>query len=326
MTDRLASKRTPLVLLANHQEWTARSVESVLRPAGYAVVKAYTGRQATELTGRFRPDLVIVDYRLSDGMGLDVCNAIRDMPTVDRATPFIVATGDQLSRKERHECFKAGIWDIFTTPFDPVELVGKLDTFLGARRQAEEAWEFTHKDPATGLYNWNGLLTRAVELIADARRNARWTACIALGPKRGEPVGVPEGLVADSSDAVLSLFRGDIEPATILDRLTHALREGTRDADSRGILGSNDFLVLAPGTDEEGAAILAGRLVEALNDQALFGKRQPEGEWSAGYYAAQDETGGSLVAEDLLGRTMEALRTAQHATNGTGAVLPFHPA
>ena len=46
-----------LVLLVNQEEWTARSVESVLEPAGYAVVKAYTGRQAVELAARLN-DLV----------------------------------------------------------------------------------------------------------------------------------------------------------------------------------------------------------------------------------------------------------------------------
>ena len=181
MTDQHAASRAPIILLVNRQEWTARSVESVLQPAGFAVVKAYTGRQAIELAARLRPDLVIVDYKLTDVLGLDACRAIRELPTVDDTTPFVIATTASLNRKERHECFRAGIWDIFSSPFDPVELVGKLKTFLSARRQVEEAWDSTHKDPATGLYNWNGLLARAVELVADAQRSRRWTACVALG-------------------------------------------------------------------------------------------------------------------------------------------------
>ena len=185
MADQHAASRAPIVLLVNRQEWTARSVESVLQPAGFAVVKAYTGRQAIELAARLRPDLVIVDYKLSDILGLEVCRAIRELATVDDATPFIIATAVGLSRQERHECFKAGVWDIFSSPFDPVELVGKLTTFLSARRQVEHALESTHKDPATGLYNWNGLFERAVELVADAQRNRRWTAGVAVGPRKG---------------------------------------------------------------------------------------------------------------------------------------------
>ena len=99
MTEQQAVLRAPIILLVNSQEWTARSVESVLRPAGYAVVKAYTGHQATEVAGRLRPDLVMVDYRLSDVMGLDACRTIREVATVDQATPFIIASASHLSRQ-----------------------------------------------------------------------------------------------------------------------------------------------------------------------------------------------------------------------------------
>ncbi len=322
MTDQPVARRAPILLLVNSQEWTARSVESVLRPAGYAVVKAYTGRQATELAARLRPDLVLIDYRLSDMMGLDTCRAIRDLPTVDPVTPFIIATAVHLSRNERRECYRAGIWDIFSSPFDPVEFLGKLETFLSARRQVEDAWEFTHKDPTTGLYNWAGLLTRAVELIADAHRNERWTACVAVGPKDGQTVVTSKESSGDGSEKLFQLYQKDPEFPELLDRITATLADTTRDADSIGILGTNDFLVLAPGTDEKGAAILASRLVEALDDSARpTGPRRPSLEFSAGYYAALDGTGGSLMAEDLFARATDALRSAQEAPNGSRSVL-----
>ncbi len=262
-------------------------MESVLQLAGFTVVKAYTGRQAIELAVRLRPDLVIVDCKLTDIMGLDACRAMRELPTVDDTTPFVITTTDSLNRKERHECFRAGIWDIFSSPFDPVELVGKLEAFLSARRQVEHALESTHKDPATGLYNWNGLFARAVELVADAQRNRRWTACVALGPREGQTVVSSEGLVEGSSDKVLRISLSDPGSPRLLDRIATALFEATRDSDSTGILDTNDFLVLAPGTDEEGAATLATRLVEALNDQAILKeRRRSELRFSAGYYAA----------------------------------------
>lgn len=323
MTDQPVARRAPILLLVNSQEWTARSVESVLRPAGYAVVKAYTGRQATELAARLRPDLVLIDYRLSDMMGLDTCRAIRDLPTVDPVTPFIIATAVHLSRNERRECYRAGIWDIFSSPFDPVEFLEKLETFLSARRQVEDAWEFTHKDPTTGLYNWAGLLTRAVELIADAHRNERWTACVAVGPKNGQTVVTSKESSGDGSEKLFQLYQKDPEFPELLDRITATLADTTREADSIGILGTNDFLVLAPGTDEKGAAIMASRLVEALDDSARpTGPRRPSLEFSAGYYAAVDGTGGSLMAEDLLARATDALRSAQGATNGSVSAPP----
>ena len=270
MTAPQALPRAPNILLVSRQEWTARSLESVLQPAGFAVVKAYTGRQAIESAIKVRPDLVIVDYQLTDIAGLDTCRRIRELPTVDDSTPFVIATAASLSRKERHECFEAGIWDIFSSPIDSVELVCKLKTFLSAFRRIEEALEATHRDPGTGLYNWNGLFARAVELVADAQRSRRWTACVALGPGEGQNIVSSEEFVGDSSDEVLRISPSDTESPRLLNRIAAALFEATRDSDSTGILGTNDFLVLAPGTDEEGAAVLATRLVETLNNRVLL--------------------------------------------------------
>ena len=327
MTDQNAASRAPIVLLVNGHEWAARSVESVLQPAGFAVVKSYTGQQAINLVVRVRPDLVIVDYKLPDMLGLDACRAIRATPSIDDTAPFIVATDAVLSRKERHECFRAGIWDIFSSPFDPVELVMKLERFLDARRQVEDAWKSTHRDPTTGLYNWNGLLARAVEMVADAQRSQRWTACVALGPGEGQSVVSSEEFANGSSDDVLKVPLSDPPVPRLLDRIAATLLEATRDSDSTGILSTNEFLVLAPGTDEEGAAILARRLVEALNERTVpEERRRSDLQFSAGYFAALNPTGGSLKAKDLIGQTMEALRAALITDPRSGTILPFHRA
>ena len=180
--------------------------------------------------------------------------------------------------------------------------MAKLETFLSARREVQDALEFTHSDPATGLYNWNGLLTRAVEMVADAQRSGRWTGCVAIGPREGHP--------------------GRRE---LLDRIAKTLEEVTRDSDPTGFLGSTDFIVLAPGTDEEGTAILAQRLIDSLHGAPRSEERRKSAlEFAAGYYSARDEDGGSLRAQDLVERTMEALRTAQTADAGSPAILPFH--
>src|ERR1051325_7568649 len=58
---------SPLVLIANAQEWVTRSLESILRPAGYAVLKAYSGRDALEGARRSAP----AAERIAAGVGLE---------------------------------------------------------------------------------------------------------------------------------------------------------------------------------------------------------------------------------------------------------------
>ncbi len=59
MTQRTTHARPPLTLIANSQEWHSRSLESILGPHGYAVLRAYTGKQAIERAITAKPDLII---------------------------------------------------------------------------------------------------------------------------------------------------------------------------------------------------------------------------------------------------------------------------
>ena len=61
--------RPPLALLANDQEWSARSLESILGPNGYAVLRAYTGRQALEMARSSLPDVVMSTRACPTSMG-----------------------------------------------------------------------------------------------------------------------------------------------------------------------------------------------------------------------------------------------------------------
>ena len=80
MPERDKPSRPPLVLVANDQEWSARSLESILGPHGYAVLRAYTGRQTIDLARSAQPDVIILDARLPDLDGLDVCRSLRADP------------------------------------------------------------------------------------------------------------------------------------------------------------------------------------------------------------------------------------------------------
>ncbi len=78
----------PLVLIANDQEWSTRSLESVLGPQGFASVRAYTGRQALELARRVHPDVIILDSGMPDISGIEICQRLREDLEFPRSTPI----------------------------------------------------------------------------------------------------------------------------------------------------------------------------------------------------------------------------------------------
>src|SRR3982751_6054041 len=72
--------RPPLVLIANDQEWSARSLESVLGPRGYAVLRVTTSARAIELARIAQPDAIIIDLALPESGGSVLCERLRQDP------------------------------------------------------------------------------------------------------------------------------------------------------------------------------------------------------------------------------------------------------
>ena len=67
----------PLVLVANAEQWFARSLESVLTGHGYRVLRAQTALQTLEFARRSRPHAVVIDTHLPESDGIALCRALR---------------------------------------------------------------------------------------------------------------------------------------------------------------------------------------------------------------------------------------------------------
>lgn len=288
----------PLILVVDDQEWTSRSIESILQPRGHAVVRAYTGQQATQLVGKLAPDVILVDFQLPDMDGVEVVRQLRMSPTVSSTTPILMVTSSNLTRAARLSALGAGVWDVLRHPINSEEFVLRLDTFIRVKQSSDELLEDGLADPATGFYNAQGLLQRAREISADALRLERNVACVALGGDLFE------------DDRVAAA--GDLTPDEV--EITEALRAVTRVSDAVGRLPSGEFVVLAPGADEPGILRLLDRMRAALDDAGREAGRHDAIErlrlnLRGGYYAASAVSPAD--AEELLLRATKALRRAQ---------------
>jgi PleD family two-component response regulator len=308
-----APEFTPLVLLVDDQEWTSRSIESILRPKGHVVLKAYTGQQALELVTKVNPDAVIIDVHLPDIDGIDLLRQLRQSPTIQPTTPMLMITASSVGKAERLEALGAGAWDILTHPVDPNELVLRMDTFVRAKQESDRTREEGLTDPSTGFYNVRGILKRAKEIGADAVRYDRPMACIALGP---HVLGAEEPEQPPATQALIE---------EIARRVAGALRTTTRVSDTVGRLGPAEFVIVAPGTDDKGAVRLADRIMEAAEkvaqEQGLDAMSFEElRKLRAGFCAVRGSD--PLSAEDLLLKATMALRRAQ-ANDGSFRVRAY---
>jgi PleD family two-component response regulator len=298
MTEAGLTQRPPLILLANEHEWAARSLETILGPHGYAVLRAYTGRQLLGLVRSAQPDLIMVDVRLPDMRGVDVCRALRDDPHFPDETPIIFTSSGTPERDERLEAFKAGAWEIVSQPLDAEVLLLKLDAYMRGKRAVDRLRDESLLDQATGLYNMQGMVRRAREMSADAQRLHAPISCVAF-----TPVATAE---TEPTPPAITEF--------MIERLGAIVRRTGRASDAIGRLGPAEFAIIAPATAEPGAIRMMERLESQLSDVLA----QPDGiaqhvELRAGYCTVADGTRSDVDAVEMLLRANTALRLVRDA-------------
>ncbi len=282
--------REPLVLIANDQEWSARSLESILSPNGFRVVRAFTAHQALEGIRQHQPDVIVLDAQMPDMHGFDVCRSLRDDQLVGPATPIIITTAGPSGRSQLIEAFEAGAWEFFGQPLDGDTLLLKLRTFLRAKLELDRLRGESLLDPVSGLYSRTGLAHRAREMGSDASRRHEPLACVVLGTE------ADEAEAADGGESRVDALVGQL------------LRRASRVSDAVGRIGSGEYAILAPSTGAAGATRLASRLGAALEAASGAGIQFRV---RAGYCAVPDFARSPVDVLELLLRATTALHDLQ---------------
>jgi len=312
---------TPLVLLIDDEEWTTRSIQSVLTPEGYAVLMAHTGRQGLDLAAKVKPDLILVDFQLPDFTGVDLCARLRQIPTVRPSTPILLFSAGAAGRRHRLDAYRAGAWGVLDPPFDPQELLTRIVPLIQAKRDADNAFEASDLDPLTGFYNVHGLMRRLTEIGADTRRSQRPLACVVLSPsgQDSESAGLLKGVRQDGS---LLPDSGE----EVAQKLGHIIQAATRSSDAVARIGVNDFVIVAPGTDRDGAIRLAERVVDLLEKTESHNDQIREMKLHAGLFAVSGRPEDLVVPEEVLRRATSALtdlRPADRSGAHGSRIFPF---
>ena len=73
------------ILIVEDERAVARGLEYGLRAEGFAVLWAENGRLALELVQNQQPHLILLDLRLPDITGFDVCRYLRRVVTASRS-------------------------------------------------------------------------------------------------------------------------------------------------------------------------------------------------------------------------------------------------
>lgn len=107
----------------------------LLRLAGFDVLEAATGSEALELVARVRPHLVLLDVKLPDISGHEVCRRLKDdNPSI----PILQISASLASSQDRVRGLESGADAYLVKPVEPEELIATIKALL-RMREAEEA-------------------------------------------------------------------------------------------------------------------------------------------------------------------------------------------
>lgn len=122
------------ILLVDDEINMAKTQAKILQRKGYVVETASNGRDALRLLGETPFDVVITDLKMPvmDGMQL-----LREMNVKERGCAVIVLTGHG-TIESAVEAMQHGAADYLTKPFNPEELLLKVDKLLETKRLREE--------------------------------------------------------------------------------------------------------------------------------------------------------------------------------------------
>lgn len=156
-----------MILIADDEASIRDAVSFYMHKEGYDVIAVKDGDEALREYDKQQFDLVILDIMMPKHGGYEVCSAIRDK---DLAVPviFLSAKSDLI---DKNLGFKLGADDYITKPFEPVELVLRVNSCL---RRSQTAAQRSPQTPdgerSTVVLDDLRIDTRIREVSVDDRR------------------------------------------------------------------------------------------------------------------------------------------------------------
>lgn len=227
------------ILLAEDDSDVGRYVEVSLGGEGYEIHRAADGVTAVAKAIAIRPDLVVLDIGMPGMDGMSVCRELRRDPRTS-AMPIIMLTA-RVQQTDKIQGLDAGADDYVTKPFDPAELVARIEAALRRTEQLRDV------SPLTGMPG-NIAIFRQLEILLAAGTpfalvHADLDHFKAFNDRYGFAAG-DEVIKATASCVNTELERLDGRPQFA------------------GHIGGDDFVVAAP-VDE--AELFAARVVAAFD-------------------------------------------------------------
>lgn len=168
----LAARVQQTVLIADDEAPVRAVLRFALEHAGYAVIEASEGAEALQRIAEERPDLAVLDVRMPQLSGLEVCRRLRQRG--DGLPLLFLSSVD--AEVDRIVGLELGADDYVTKPFSPREVVSRVGVVLRRSRPLALAPEpvAAAASTPTGGRDIGPLLVYGALTVDVGRHEARW--------------------------------------------------------------------------------------------------------------------------------------------------------
>ena len=256
--NRMQQSLVGTILLVEDSKAGAAIIRSYLEAIGMEVVHFEDASQAYKEIEKNDFDLIITDVVLPGEMtGLSLTRAVRRMAGAKKRIPILAITAlDDTARKL--EILHSGANDYVHKSVHLEEIQARVRNLVTLKklwdqidRQQEQLQDMAMKDPLTGLYNRNFLLSYAEKSIRQAHRHQHDLSLLVID--------------LDSFKQINDQF-GHTVGDSVLIETSGILTKNCRKEDVAARFGGDEFLVLLPHCNLDFAQEKAGLLLQMIGD------------------------------------------------------------
>jgi PAS domain S-box-containing protein len=183
-----AGTETSTILIVDDEPALRTALGDLLAVEGYDLILASSGLEALKKAAELIPDLVLLDVKMPDIDGFEVCRRLRADPLLSDV-PVIMVTS-LADRDSRLRGFEAGADDFVSKPVDDIELLARVRTTTQLNRFRRLLLEQTRRQ-------------QAEEALRESEARYR-------GLFEGMPVGLyrttPEGRILNANPALVDML------------------------------------------------------------------------------------------------------------------------
>ena len=287
-----------VVLLVEDSSVIRAVVRRRLEEQGYTVVEVEDGGGALAAFRESRPDVVLLDIEMPVLDGFQILELIK-AESEQADTPVVFLTARDKT-EDLVEALRLGAHDYLRKPFEPSELTARVRAAVRVKSLQDELRVrnaelelVSRTDPLTGLWNRRHTLEQLEAVASLSRRHDSAFAVLMIDVDHFKHVNDSAGHTA--GDAVLV-------------ELAVRIRESVRIEDVVARWGGEEFLVVLPSTEIDGAWALGDRIRKAI---AAVPVHFTDGSIAVTVSVGCASSAASETADEVVSRADDALYAAK---------------